>query len=760
MKPSGSSSNTKTSDKPLDGENVSDEPLRGSEYAQLLAKVEERDAAIQTLSKEKRTLTAQVAALTRAAAATALVHTSPSNLPVALTAEPSTASPLREAERGKSRAYDCYPGDIFQAAPRTMAAPCEEQEMVIARLQEEVTALKKQVQDEKEKAQSTQESTISSLQKEITFLRTQIEDERRKSLSEQELIRIEGTRQQQKVEIEVATWKRQHGEISAKQLQWETREKSLKARQEELEMELKVLTESLTKATQDVDVHAAESASLQRVIRNQESTIALLGEQQESLKDTIARKDEEIASTSRDLMPKPHQPSHAEVVDEKANPNPNQKAQESEVQSAEQETSKQIQELKKYLAYYTGLCEKQKEYIVRMEASAHLSTRGTTATHDGMRTVTQIVDEKQIKSTSASPRQYSLTLEKLEAAELKAQYWQELAQKAGVKNASAFPSSPTSPQRVPTPQYRSSRKLNTSSEDNRSEEPEKDGGSILATPQHVSAHGEPQATVEQLEELAELRHRLKVAHEEKERMTAEMNEAKDTMRREYTSLWAAVQDLNKLDATKEKAIGTLLDEKLKSDRKLSRTKLQYQKLQEELTALDEDLLSTAKAEGILKCLNEERTPTLAKRLKFGDRLSPSPTSYTSLPPYPSVAAKHLSNLLPVPHHTASSGESVEVDSQPHYLQPTIASHEQENPRNDSIKKNKRRNRSISPGTASRGNKIPSLSRGFPRPASPRLARPTSVEGWAESHVEQELRASLSELDSRLRDAKSPNRSWI
>ena len=310
-----------------------------------------------------------------------------------------------------------------------------------------------------------------------------------------------------------------------------------------------------------------------------------------------------------------------------------------------------------------------------------------------------------------------------------------------------------------TPTGASPSEPSTSREGNeRGQSEKKDAGSTVASAQKVSAPEEPQATVEQLEELAELRHRLKVAQGERERMVVEMSEAKDTMKREYTSLWAAVQDLNELDATKEKAIGTLLDEKLKSDRKLSRTQMQYQKLQEELAALDADLLSTARAEGILSSLNEEKTPTLAKKLKFGGA-GPSPSPSGTTPPSlaPSTQIGHPSGAVTVhaPPRPARgrSGERGPVEPEPHYLRPTIASHDHGYHRNRSIKENKPRNRSSSPGITLKASKSPLRSTGGPGPAR------TSTDEWAESDVEQELHASLSELDDRLKDTRSPNRSW-
>ena len=443
---------------------------------------------------------------------------------------------------------------------------------------------------------------------------------------------MEGTKELHKLEIEVASWRRQHGEIKSKQLQWEARDKSLVTRQAELEAELQAMRETLFKTTQNVEVHAAERASLQRVIRNQEATIALLGDQQENLKHTIANRDEQIAA--------PEPTVALSAVEATATMTP----------AAEQKLREQVQELKKHLAYYQGLCEKQKEYIVRMETSAQLAARGVAITQAAAVAATAAtVAPETIEGSGTSTRQYALTLEKLKAAEIKAQYWQELAQKTGVKNASAFAGSPVSPRKVASSPSKETSpvrpKFSSQNKEQVLEQPEKkeaedNAGCASAAASEQQQHQqqgqgqekEPQATVEQLEELAELRHRLKMAQGERERMAVEMSEAKDTMKREYTSLWAAVQDLNKLDATKEKAIGTLLDEKLKSDRKLTRAQMQYQKLQDELAALDEDLLSTARKEGILTSLNEEKTPILAKKLKFGDGGPSSVSPVTAMPP--------------------------------------------------------------------------------------------------------------------------------
>ena len=54
-----------------------------------------------------------------------------------------------------------------------------------------------------------------------------------------------------------------------------------------------------------------------------------------------------------------------------------EKAKESESQTVEQKLRKQVRELKDHLTYYQGLCEKQKEYIARVEASAKLASNAS-----------------------------------------------------------------------------------------------------------------------------------------------------------------------------------------------------------------------------------------------------------------------------------------------------------------------------------------------------------------------------------------------
>ena len=104
-------------------------------------------------------------------------------------------------------------------------------------------------------------------------------------------------------------------------------------------------------------------------------------------------------------------------------------------------------------------------------------------------------------------------------------------------------------------------------------------------------------------------------------MQQDLAEAKSSMKREYTSLWSAVQDLNRLDASKEKAIDALLTDKVRSEKKLGRAQRQYQQLQQELTVLDAELLGEARREGLLSSINAP--PPL-----------PSQSALTSRPPPP------------------------------------------------------------------------------------------------------------------------------
>ena len=73
---------------------------------------------------------------------------------------------------------------------------------------------------------------------------------------------------------------------------------------------------------------------------------------------------------------------------------------------------------------------------------------------------------------------------------------------------------------------------------------------------------------------------------------------KEAMQKEYSSLWLAVQELNKLDVIKEKAMLDLVEERNKAiqeksllDRALKELSTSYNDLQDELESVDRDLLA-------------------------------------------------------------------------------------------------------------------------------------------------------------------------
>lgn len=81
--------------------------------------------------------------------------------------------------------------------------------------------------------------------------------------------------------------------------------------------------------------------------------------------------------------------------------------------------------------------------------------------------------------------------------------------------------------------------------------------------------------------------------------------AKEDMQKEFTSLWLAVQQLNSLDAAKERALQDLISDRDKAVRerneaieKLNIMQKEYAELQSELEAIDSDLLRAADMEGI------------------------------------------------------------------------------------------------------------------------------------------------------------------
>lgn len=78
----------------------------------------------------------------------------------------------------------------------------------------------------------------------------------------------------------------------------------------------------------------------------------------------------------------------------------------------------------------------------------------------------------------------------------------------------------------------------------------------------------------------------------------QMESAQRVMQEEYASLWVAVQDLNKIDQTKEQAIDLLLREKQDDRVKMHKMHNRYLALQSELKEIDRELLEEARAVGI------------------------------------------------------------------------------------------------------------------------------------------------------------------
>jgi len=112
------------------------------------------------------------------------------------------------------------------------------------------------------------------------------------------------------------------------------------------------------------------------------------------------------------------------------------------------------------------------------------------------------------------------------------------------------------------------------------------------------------------EENRRLREQLQAALLDAENAKEDLATSQESMQKEFASLWMAVQELNKLDATKENAIRELLMEKDRYAQQLQIVTSDYLKLQGELEAIDDDLLETAHAEGV-----SFSTPNIADKLR-------------------------------------------------------------------------------------------------------------------------------------------------
>jgi len=106
-------------------------------------------------------------------------------------------------------------------------------------------------------------------------------------------------------------------------------------------------------------------------------------------------------------------------------------------------------------------------------------------------------------------------------------------------------------------------------------------------------------------ENATLQEQLNKSQEELEKSRKELSSSKDDMQKEFASLWMAVEQLNKLDASKDKALAemtaardTAVREKREIERSFISMKKEYESLQSELQSIDLDLLDVADNEGI------------------------------------------------------------------------------------------------------------------------------------------------------------------
>ena len=98
--------------------------------------------------------------------------------------------------------------------------------------------------------------------------------------------------------------------------------------------------------------------------------------------------------------------------------------------------------------------------------------------------------------------------------------------------------------------------------------------------------------------LEESKRRLLLAEATLETQRMEAEAAQAAMQQEYATLWIAVQDLNKLDAKKDTTIQTLVQEQQYAKKKMQQILSAYTLLQRELTAIDDELLAAAQAEGL------------------------------------------------------------------------------------------------------------------------------------------------------------------
>lgn len=170
------------------------------------------------------------------------------------------------------------------------------------------------------------------------------------------------------------------------------------------------------------------------------------------------------------------------------------------------------------------------------------------------------------------------------------------------------------------------------------------GGVITSPPNSSSIHN-----LNLKEENERLRSQLASALADAAMANATLEKSQESMQREFSSLWIAVQELNKLDAAKEKALAELISdrdrvvvEKNNATTNLMDLSRKYQQLQQDLEAIDRDLLEAAEAERI-----EFPTQSTYAVLGQNSTRQPEENSYNS-----SIAVKkaprHISGISAAP----------------------------------------------------------------------------------------------------------------
>jgi chromosome segregation ATPase len=113
---------------------------------------------------------------------------------------------------------------------------------------------------------------------------------------------------------------------------------------------------------------------------------------------------------------------------------------------------------------------------------------------------------------------------------------------------------------------------------------------------------EPLATTRP--EMEKLQQELDYKIEELSQIKKLMSRGQLEMQHEFASMWLSVQQLNKLDAVKDKALADMrmerdrvAQERHELSKKYRRLKQEFRGLQEEMQAIDEDLVRAVDAEG-------------------------------------------------------------------------------------------------------------------------------------------------------------------